>query len=84
MQASGLGRERAGLEPTVVSSLRAEIESHSGPVVHMHSQGAGAAWGPASLTTCLHPGWSGRWGPRRAHSAAQLSSHHCGVPDGGQ
>lgn len=32
---------------------------------------------PASLTTCLRPGWSGRWGPQHVHSAAQPSSPHC-------
>ena len=49
-----------------------------------HSHVSQGSWGLAPLTTCLRLGWSCRWGPRRVHSAARLSSLHCGASRGGQ
>lgn len=49
-----------------------EVEFRCSPVGHVQSQGRATL-----LTTCLHPGWSGRWGPRHVHSAARPNSHHC-------
>lgn len=54
------------------------------PAAALFTRRTRAAWGLASLTTCLRPGWSCRWGPRRVRSAARPSSHHCRVPGGGQ
>lgn len=87
MQACACGREvwaqsRTGGLP-VVSPHRVGPRgpgwSLLGPtraLIFTHSQGRGSS-GAGLLTTCLHPGWSGRWGPRRVRSAVQLSSHHC-------
>lgn len=65
----GRGQPPLGLRPTAAT---------------LFTRRTRAAWGLASLTTCLRPGWSCRWGPRRVRSAARPSSHHCRVPGGGQ
>lgn len=53
-----------------------------GPAIHTPARKGSS--GPAPLTTCLRPGWSCRWGPRRVRSAARLSSHHCGASGASQ
>lgn len=43
----------------------------------LHREPGQGQRGVASLTTCLRPGRSGRWGPRHVRSAAQPRSHRC-------